>query len=1495
MKKLIFLALIMSIVFLSVGAISASEINGSDSISSQDFSDNGLSTVNGGVESGSSNYLSINNVDSNLTDNSNALSANGVKKAVSIDAPHVDLYYRNGTKFIATLSDIDGNLLNNQSVIFSISGVNYTRVTDDSGVASIAINLNPGNHNIIVYYNGNEEYLDSKTTSTVTVLSTVGGNDIIKYYKNGTQYYAKFLDGSGKPLANTNITYNINGVMYTRTTNASGVSRLNINLDPNTYTLTAINPNDGCMASNTVEVLPTVFAEDLTKVYRDGNQYYAKFLDSSGKPLANTNIMYNINGVMYTRTTNASGFARLNINLDPNTYILTAINPNDGCMDSGIVKVLGSSSTYLDVNNYEYGVRDNKTITVALYNELGYTIPNQIVSVSVNGKSYNLNTSSNGVGSVNVILDSGNYTVNYAFAGTNLYKASSNSSTISIRQSKDISYIASDAVIYYGNHEAFYVTVLSNNQPVVNESLYLTINGVTYSRLTNGSGVARLAINLNPGVYDISYEIRNLDYRQLTQSNMITVIDTNVSKSSGVDTVISKGMGQKFNVALTCGNVPLVNRSVILNVNGVNYTRVTDASGIAALTINLDAGNYTIKYYYAGEDRILSSSGQALITVKERIPTSIVWNTVTSFSTENPSNLTVLLRDNNGAPLSKKVVFTIGSKSYTANTNNKGIAYVNLRLTSASYTVNYAFEGDVDYLSSEGSTIITVSQVGLNGFGYWVQGRDMKNVNLAELASLGTGEIFLNSYAFTLYGESNVLSWINTANSYGINVHIWMQTFYDGGWISPMSGGSINRALFNSLINEAKYYAGLNGVAGVHLDYLRFAGNAYATSGGTAAITQFVKEVTEAIDSVNPGCIVSAAVMPETSGDAYYYGQDIPAITKYLDVIVPMQYKGNYNSGTSWLTSTTKWFVQHSSGAQVWSGLQSYRSDSNVAPLSYNELFNDAQTVMNAGASGVILFRWGLTPYLDFSSFNNPSYGDSVEIHDILDGAIYLKNWIESNGTLPDLIDVDGVYYSNSQFLYLMSEALISINNESYSDITAIEVNSPVNSSGDVIYDQLPNSEFLKIASAICDYCNSSKCAPNNISSSIGAIKYETLVYAYSRILTFYHNNGYLPAFVYVDNFLDNYSLTVSMLPSNTNQYYYINYTTTWLNFCPKCGYYGTLLINPKKVYEGELTCAFCDSDYCGVSGNDKLSESDYALTRLSDSVPTEAGDVGGSIALSDILTASVDLKNYIETNSKLPKEVALSSGGFTLAEFLYLMSKAIVNINNGNLSDISSLDVNNPASPTGDVIDAYLSKVDYVDVANRVANFIVGYSQAPNYASSTLGKISYNELVDSFSRILDYYVENDGSLPSSVHIVYSGGSSSSSISELANSLIEGLTSTRDKAVALYNYVRDSISYSFYYNTQKGAQGTLTSGSGNCCDQAQLLVAMARSVGLTVRFATGTCTFSSGTYGHVWVQFNIDGTWINADPTSNRNSFGVINNWNTNSYYSKGTYDVLPY
>ena len=118
----------------------------------------------------------------------------------------------------------------------------------------------------------------------------------------------------------------------------------------------------------------------------------------------------------------------------------------------------------------------------------------------------------------------------------------------------------------------------------------------------------------------------------------------------------------------------------------------------------------------------------------------------------------------------------------------------------------------------------------------------------------------------------------------------------------------------------------------------------------------------------------------------------------------------------------------------------------------------------------------------------------------------------------------------------------------------------------------------------------------------------------------------------------------------------------------------------------------------------------------------------------------------------------------------------------------------------------------------------------------------------------------------------------------------------REKAVAIFNYVRDTVSYSFYYDTRYGATGTLSHKTGNCVDHSHLLVAMFRTADLPARYVHGTCRFSSGsTYGHVWTQVLIGNTWTVADATSSRNSVGSVVNWNTKSFSLKGIYSGISF
>ena len=233
-------------------------------------------------------------------------------------------YFRGSQKLIAKLVDGFGNPIANATVYFTINGRVYAKITDENGMASMGIGLVPNEYKVSAVFNGTKDHDKSTANATVTVKSTILGNDTTLYFLNGTKYVAKFLDSDGKALTNTTVKFNINGVFYTRVTDENGMASLNIRLDPKLYIITAYNPVTGEQRANEVTVLPRIIAEDLSMKYLDGSSFNATLVDGQGKAVAGVNITFNVNGVFYHKTTDANGVARLNIRLMPGDYIITS-------------------------------------------------------------------------------------------------------------------------------------------------------------------------------------------------------------------------------------------------------------------------------------------------------------------------------------------------------------------------------------------------------------------------------------------------------------------------------------------------------------------------------------------------------------------------------------------------------------------------------------------------------------------------------------------------------------------------------------------------------------------------------------------------------------------------------------------------------------------------------------------------------------------------------------------------------------------------------------------------------------------------------------------------------------------------------------------------------------------------------------------------------------------------------------------------------------------
>lgn len=358
------------------------------------------------------NYQSI-----NVSEN---VEINSIKTV--LETENVVMYYKNGTRFVVVLKDIDGNPLANMNVTISINGRDYIKQTDENGTAFMGLNLDSKNYTVVTTFNGTSKYFGTSANNTVSILPTIISKNIVKYYRNGTQFYVTVLDFNGNPLANTTVRFNIHGVFYNKTTDENGTAKLNIQLRPGNYIITVFNLVTGEQTGNNVTVLSKIVENyDLVKYYQNASRFSVKILDNQGYPVEGTIVTFNINGVFYYKETDSKGIASLGINLRPGKYVITTMY---GQYEVGnTVTVLPT----LETSDLNMKYNDGSAFRAKVVDGQGNPLANQNVTFNVNGVFYNKVTNDEGIASLNIKLMKGEYII------TSMYNGFETGNTIKIQ------------------------------------------------------------------------------------------------------------------------------------------------------------------------------------------------------------------------------------------------------------------------------------------------------------------------------------------------------------------------------------------------------------------------------------------------------------------------------------------------------------------------------------------------------------------------------------------------------------------------------------------------------------------------------------------------------------------------------------------------------------------------------------------------------------------------------------------------------------------------------------------------------------------------------------------------------------------------------------------------------------------------------------------------------------------------------------------------------
>ncbi len=1057
---------------------------------------------------------------------------------------------------------------------------------------------------------------------------------------------------------------------------------------------------------------------------------------------------------------------------------------------------------------------------------------------------------------------------------------------------------------YYKGSESHKATFYDNEgNPLANTQISFTIKcssfTKTYNKLTDANGVASIGIGLNPGTYQIISSNPVTGYDLTTTCAVLSTIDaTDITK-------VAADARKFYATFLKADGSALANTDVKFKVNGKTYTAKTNANGVAGLSVSfLKAGNYKIISYNidgltkTNNIKVISSTTSQLIT-----------NNYTFSDTEKKIIKVTLLNGLGYAPNAGKTIkLTINGVTYSAKTDSNGVASFTLpdTLAAGKYTAKYTFAGNSYYSPSSATDTVIIKE-----------GNSELTVTSPTKFVKGAGEslkVTLTSEGVPLAGKNVIFKlgtkeYVRVTDSNGvaslpIGLNIGKYTFYFSfageGNIAPCSTSvqievidKASSVSIEEILTAAEELKALIDAKQPIPDTIKVGGFSYSNA-------QFLYMMSEAVRNINAGktsqdVIPIAVKAPENPRSDYRQG--VLSTTDYVDIANRLSnFMVNYKQAPNY-ASTKIGDMGHNALVELFASILSdYKATGELPnPIIVGKNITSQLTVSSGTtfikeggqpfkvtltgeglplAGKEVIFKIGSSTYNKITDSNGvatlaielkyvgeynvtfeyageigiyPCSGSviikvvdtpstAVSISDILTAAEKLKEIIDAQQQIPETITVGDKTFTNAQFLYLMTEAVKYIYaGETTKDIEPITVKAPSNPSGSYNYGTIETEEYIDIANRLSNYMVNNKQAPNYVKSDLGNLEHGISLELFACILSDYKAKGVLPSTIIMDD----------------------------------------------EIYPASDTPA-------------------------------------SELSIKNIILGANKIKAYYATYHKLPNTVTVAGSTFKLVDFIYLMTHAIGQIESGNFSDISVItNITEPANKTaGDYFNSVsLSKTNYLKLAANIEKCILDYNKAPGYASSTIGKICYLEYVDALARILAYY-GNNNALPSAVVIDYpdptvvpspagKGLNQKNTETDLTKYLIPtmncqvdnakiktivakvtaGLTSVKEQATAIYNYVRDYINYAFYYDTKHGAVGTLEVGSGNCVDQAHLLVAMLRTADIPARYVHGTCTFSSGsTYGHVWVQVLVGDIWYVIDPTSSRNSFGKIANWNTNTF-----------
>ncbi len=653
---------------------------------------------------------------------------------------------QDGNKIIASLD----NVLDENKNIYGLNHTLPSRTavfTTDNGVISPEITGLIDNYAEAVFVKNTSSDFDVHVMVDNQIISlTVYNNstmilaDDMTLYGKDNKYKITLINVNGHKISNQLLEVLVtssNGFRqpYTLTTDSSGVTYLNVDYAIGIYSVEAYYYGNGYFDKsstrsliNVSSISTSIYSHNYT-YWGKNNRFYSILSDMSGRKLLNESMIleiYNMKDKLLTSVnvmTGTNGIAETLLSLDTGSYKIKWTYLGSEWYEKSFkysyitIKPINTTLNLPNVTFYGRG-NDYKFTFTDIY---GNKISDETVTLRISNATDSMDFKikvENGVGSININLLPGIYSLDATYIGDDIYGANSASAVLDIqRVILTFNFKSYTTIPENGVFTAILKDMYGKRVSGQNVSAELYEDGLykTYYAVSDANGEANFMIDAPENIYFTILDFGGSTWYQPASNALTLDVSHSVSVGEvyldGSDYVAYYGENGYYTILFNDTNkYSLEGMKIPVIISSGDYSNAltgeSDAFGNVRIKISLDPGVYNITYKYENEYYNIHNSKTNKITIY-KMPTSLIASDMIVKKGDVRSFEVKLVNKNGGAISNLPVTVSVDSKSYNVSTNSFGVAKLPIDLNLGYHTVECSFD-NVNYIFSNSTSTILV-------------------------------------------------------------------------------------------------------------------------------------------------------------------------------------------------------------------------------------------------------------------------------------------------------------------------------------------------------------------------------------------------------------------------------------------------------------------------------------------------------------------------------------------------------------------------------------------------------------------------------------------------------------------------------------------------------------------------------------------------------------------------------------------------------------------